>query len=125
MTLNEIIECIKEVKEDYWEDDGYGYAITADCQRTLTALDEAMERLEQTRWIPVGERLPNRDEYIKNNGLFIVTDGNRTYSEWYDIYDTLRFGEPTMGGFRVDCAVTAWMTLPESYKTGSEEIWTM
>ena len=22
MTLNEIIECIKEVKEDYWEDDG-------------------------------------------------------------------------------------------------------
>ena len=46
MTLNEIIECIKEVKEDYWEDDGYGHE-TSDCQRITTALDEAIERLEQ------------------------------------------------------------------------------
>ena len=84
MKLNEIIECIKEVKDDYWEDDGYGYA-TADCQRITIALDEAIERLEQTRWIPVSERLPevgsevlvcfdfkgNRSVYISN---FTVMD---------------------------------------------------
>lgn len=69
-------------------------------------------------WIPVSERLPSRDEYIKNNGLFIVSDGNRSYSEWFDIYDKQRFGEPTMYGFRVDNCVIAWKPLPEPYKGG-------
>ena len=70
-----------------------------------------------TRWIPCSERLPNRDECIKDNGLFIVSDGNRGYSEWFDIYDTQMFGEPTMTGFRVDRAVTAWMPLPKPYES--------
>ena len=73
-------------------------------------------------WIPCSERLPNHDEYIKNNGLFNVSDGNRSYSEWFDIYDKQRFGEPTMNGFRVDYAVTHWMPLPTSYKAESEEV---
>lgn len=69
----------------------------------------------QPKWISVSERLPYSHEYIQNNGLFIVSDGNRSYSEWFDIYDTQKFGEPTMNGFRVDYAVTAWMPLPEPY----------
>lgn len=52
--------------------------------------------------------------------MFIVSDENRSYSEWYDIYDKQRFGEPTMSGFRIDYAVTAWMPLPEQYKAESE-----
>ena len=75
----------------------------------------------EQRWIPRSERLPNHDEYIKNNGLFIVSDGNRSYSEWYDIYDKRKFGEPTMSGFRIDYAVTAWMPLPEPYQGGGSE----
>ena len=75
---------------------------------------------QELKWIPVSERLPNRDEYIKNNGLFNVSDGNRSYSEWFDIYDKRRFGEPTIMGFRVDYAVTAWMPLSEPYKAESE-----
>lgn len=71
----------------------------------------------EPRWIPVSERLPNHDEYIKNNGLFNVSDGNRSYSEWFDIYDKQKFGEHTMSGFRVDYAVTAWMPLPEPYES--------
>ena len=70
----------------------------------------------QPKWILCSERLPNHDEYIKNNGLFNVTDGNRSYSEWFDIYETKMFGEPTINGFRVDCVVTAWMPLPEPYR---------
>ena len=42
----EAIEELKILKEDYWEDDGYGYA-TAECQKTITALDMAIEALEQ------------------------------------------------------------------------------
>ena len=81
----------------------------------------AIEALgQEPRWIPVSERLPNNNEYIKNNGLFIVSDGNRSYFEWFDIYDKWRFGEPTMIGFRVDYAITAWMPLPEPYKADSE-----
>ena len=70
----------------------------------------------EQQWIPCSERLPNLYEYTKNNGLFIVSDGNRSYSEWYDIYDKRRFGEPTMNGFRIDYAVTAWMPLPEPWR---------
>lgn len=71
-------------------------------------------RLEQ--WIPCSERLPNEEEYRKNNGMFNVTDGNRSYSEWFDPYDKKGFGEPTMCGFRVDRCVIAWQPLPEPYK---------
>ena len=71
-------------------------------------------------WIPVGERLPDREEYIANNGRFIVSDGERSYSEYFDIYDKKCFGEPTMYGFRVDRVVAAWMPLPKPYKGGQE-----
>lgn len=80
------------------------------------AYQRAIDALEQITWIPVSERLPNHDEYIKNDGRFNVSDGNRSYSEWFDIYNTQRFGEPTMNGFRVDRCVTAWMPLPPSYQ---------
>lgn len=90
--------------------------------RQLAEWLKELKRLrEQTSWIPISERLPNRDEYIKNNGLFNVSDGNRSYSEYFDIYDTQMFGEPTMNGFRVDRVVTAWMPLPEKYKPESEK----
>ena len=69
----------------------------------------------EPQWIPVSERLPDHDECIKNNRLFNVSDGNRSYSEWFD-YDKQKFGEPTMAGFRVDYAVTAWMPLPNPYE---------
>ena len=74
------------------------------------------------RWIPVSERLPTKEEYIANNGLFIVSDGNRNYAEYFDIYDSKKFGELIVFGFRVDKCVIAWMPLPvEPYKAESEE----
>ena len=86
------------------------------------ALDMAIKVIEQeSKWIPVSERLPTKEEYIANNGLFIVSDGNRTYAEYFDVYNSMKyFGEPTMNGFRVDRCVTAWMSLPEPYKVESE-----
>lgn len=67
-------------------------------------------------WIPCSERLPSREEYQKCNGQFIVSDGNRTYATYFDIYDTLKFGEPTMDKFKVDKCVIAWMPLPAHYQ---------
>ena len=77
---------------------------------------------QEAKWIPVSERLPTKEEYIANNGLFIVSDGNRTYAEYFDVYSSMKyFGEPAMNGFRVDRCVTAWMPVPEPYKAESED----
>ncbi len=82
-----------------------------------------LELLEhEPRWIPVSERLPTKEEYIANNGLFIVSDGNRTYAEYFDVYNFMKyFGEPTMNGFRADRCITAWMPLPEPYESQEKE----
>lgn len=78
------------------------------------------EMIEQPQgeWIPVSERLPDKEEYIQCNGLFIVSDGNRVYAEHFDIYDKKCFGEPTIYGFTADRLVIAWQPLPEPYKQG-------
>ena len=71
---------------------------------------------QEPKWTLVSERLPTKEEFIANNGLFIVSDGNRTYAEYFDVYCSMRFGEPTMSGFRVDRCVAAWMPLPPCFE---------
>ena len=76
------------------------------------------------KWIPVSEKLPDKEEYLKDDGRFIVTDGNRRYQCIYDIYQgsfrTLVLF--TNGGiergwnFEEDKCVIAWQPLPEPYK---------
>lgn len=99
----------------------------AELKIDFTKMAKSFEKMAKERglfvgwWIPVSEGLPNHDEYIKNNGWFNVTDGNRSYPAWFDIYDTQKFGEATINGFRVDYAVTAWMPLPEPYNAENED----
>lgn len=62
-------------------------------------------------WIPCSERLPNKDEYLKDDGRFIVTDGNRRYQSHYDIYD----GNFNTCDFSIDNCVIAWQPLPDAY----------
>lgn len=82
---------------------------------------EIVKMLEQEpRWIPVSERLPTKEEYIANSGLFIVSDGNRTYVEFFDVYSPIKYF-CTMNGFRVDRCVTAWMPLPKPYEPQESE----
>ena len=77
-----------------------------------------------SKWIPCSERLPNKDEYLKNDGRFIVTDGNRVYQSIYDIYAShcfrtlVLFDFGSRSSFEVDNCVIAWQPLPEPYKEG-------
>ena len=90
------------------------------------AFDMAIQTLEQTRWIPVSERLPEEhicdDGYVEpSKDVLVVTDhneyavsrywGNRQskkddpnrYSDWVDVK-------------LVGSNVIAWMPLPQPYR---------
>lgn len=82
------------------------------------AIEIVQEVAKEYGWVSVQDRLPSKEEYQKCNGQFIVSDGNRTYATYFDIYDTLRFGEPTMEKFRIDKCVIAWKPLPAPYQKG-------
>lgn len=72
--------------------------------------------LNADKWIPVEERLPNKEEYIKSNGKFIVTDGNRVMVLHFDVYETKQFGVPQINGFCVNEMIVYWQPLPQPYK---------
>jgi hypothetical protein len=115
---------LDDAREDFMSDvyNTLDFLPTNDeANRIIDSFDRVTSGIKQEpRWIPVSKRLPDREEYIANNGRFIVSDGERSYSEYFDIYDKKCFGEPTMYGFRVDRVVAAWMPLPEPYKAESE-----
>ena len=68
------------------------------------ALDMAIEALERTRWIPVSERLPEKDKSV-----FVFTDCGET--------DFAYIGHTTghwfTNGMLLIPTVTHWMPLPE------------
>lgn len=103
--LEEAIQTIREFQEQ-----------NGSFQKTINALMGQIQEMEVQipKWHLVADGdLPTTEQYITNNGLFIVSDGNRVYSEWFDIYDNKLFGEPTIERFRVDRCVIAWMELPK------------
>ena len=103
MTREEAIKKIKIVVEEsvIFEDE-------------LEAFDMAIEALEQTRWIPVSERLPEDGEevlcFLESEEMAILFRRNNWGQyEWVD------------GGFATGSYdVIAWMPLPEPYKAESE-----
>lgn len=83
------------------------------------ALDMAITALQQTAWIPVGERLPDIDQSVlicTKDGQ--ITDGYRWNSEdWFLAWGEFN-GEHTGGEYN---QIIAWMPLPEPYKGGENE----
>jgi len=75
------------------------------------ALDIAIKALEQTRWIPVSERLP--DDYIHVLCQFTLGGMGECYLA-HGVFHVV-------GGLVMTCnEVIAWMPLPEPYKAESE-----
>lgn len=79
-----------------------------------------MKLLNELRWIPCSERLPNTEEWLKNDGRFIVSDGKRSYQSHYDAYKKVfgvsvnECGQRPM--FIIDRDVIAWQPMPEHYE---------
>ena len=74
------------------------------------ALDMAIKALEQTRWIPVSERLPEVD------GDYLVTF-KLSFMNFIEVCTFNKAGW-NKGGYD---DVIAWMPLPESYKVEKED----
>lgn len=71
-------------------------------------------------WIPCEERLPTKEEYLKDDGRFILDDGNKRYQGLFDIYDgKFKFSKHISGIndelFEDECVI-AWQPLPETYR---------
>lgn len=134
--LNKALDSVNKALEQTTSDDCVSrekvwYMITGgkyaneDYEQFIDRLVKELENMPPVTptqsWISVSERLPTKEEHIANNGLFIVSDGNRTYAEFFDVYNSMKyFGEPTIYGFKVDRCVTAWMPLPKPYEGGTK-----
>ena len=85
-------------------------------QMVNTALDMAIMAilaLEETRWIPVSEKLPDTEEDVS------ATDGVDIFVAYYYID---KWGSFDRSYNEYNNPVTAWMPLPQPYKAeGSDE----
>lgn len=78
-----------------------------------SALDIAIKTLEQTRWIPCCERLPEENIHVLCHFYMGgMAECYHAHGMWHIV-----------GGLRISCdEVVAWMPLPEPYKeVGNEE----
>lgn len=92
-----------------------------DVVRKLKELEaELVAERQKYRWIPVEERLPTQQEYLKDDGRFILDDGNRRYQGLFDIYDGKFKFSKHISGLRYelfeDKCVKAWQPLPAPYQ---------
>lgn len=117
--INLTIEYLKDMQEGYIEGEGFDrYPLPE-----WYALNNAIEVLEQTRWIPVSEKWPDPQE-----------NGDKDYSDWVQVTINLGKNNDPCTGLAYCCLskqkwyiegfvigeVIAWMPLPESYNTESE-----
>ena len=111
-------------------------ALLDDFRKTITEKSDTIDWLNMIArqkvvsmnddWIPCEERMPTKEEYLKDDGRFILDDGNRRYQGLFDIYDgKFKFSKHISGIhyelFEDNCVI-AWQPLPKPYmpKKGPE-----
>ena len=134
MTLDEAIKHCEDVEEEKRKDyeRACAYNIPSEgcleCAEEHRQLAEWLEELkqlrEQTRWIPVSDRLPepiNHREY-----LVTVAHYDPTYKGRFTMLDEYEARDETVAPYwgknreKDGTRAVAWMPLPEPYKAESE-----
>lgn len=115
----QVIKDIEDLKRSPWFRSGIGEISPDFAMRIRKDALETVEYLcikkqpKANKWIPVSERLPDAKEYCKNDGRFIVTDGNKVKQGLFDIYAD-GYNDPYWP--YQSCQPIAWMPLPEPYR---------
>lgn len=87
MTREEVIQILKILKEDYWDDDGYGHE-TKKYNDTMLALDMAIKALEQEPR-PMEKFESVKDHISKLAGDYKCWDNRLTWDEALELYRIL------------------------------------
>ena len=100
---------LKSTGKDYPYRDAYIPKMKEACEMAIHALEH------EPRWIPISERLPNKDDEVLVTMIYgDVTTATRynDKDEWFVDSDSNNAGTDE---------ILAWMPKPESYKAESEE----
>lgn len=98
-----ITEAIAWLNTDDYESVGYN-----------VALEMAIQALEQTRWIPCSERLPEESHAV----LVWCPERKNIYCACYEEKQWWIFGAYFK---KVELEVVAWMPLPEPYRESEDK----
>lgn len=111
--IEEQIRELREIAEMY---DGMdGGEILKESADTIESLYNKLNERSNNGWIQCSEQLPTKEECIKNDCRFIVSDGNRVHQGTFD-YEINHFVWHSCSGIQMDRVTIAWMPLPEIYK---------
>lgn len=87
----------------------------SDAVDTIETLSAKLQAANGSGWISISERLPTKEESIKNDNRFILDDGNRRYEGCFD-YIEKRFVWFNCDGMQTDKCAIAWHEMPEPYR---------
>lgn len=76
---------------------------------------ERSDRYYGGGWIAISDRLPTKEESIRNDNRFILDDGNRRYEGCFD-YVGNRFVRFNCDGMQTDECAIAWCEFPDRYR---------
>ena len=88
---------------------------------TVAAIEMGIHALEETKWIPCSERLPEESDYYMACVYDEEVDDYDYRKNWFahkDDYDTDESEWRELMPFE---RVTAWMPLPEPYREGGRD----
>ena len=122
--LEKILEEIDREVKEYMEID-FGDEYNAGIKDMAKMSKKIIRKHMNAGWIPVEERLPTMEEYQKEDGRFILDDGNRRCAGYFDVYTGRFYSYWHITAYRAELhennRIVAWRPLPEPYRTERSE----
>ena len=117
--LEKILEEIEQAKRESWYRLN-NYDVKNKLDGAINRIVDIIRKHMNDEWIPVEERLPTMKEYQKNDGRFILYDGNRRCVGYFDVYTGRFYSYRHITLYRAelyrDDKIIAWRPLPEPYR---------
>lgn len=108
--LHAILDELNNASNDFIQNIPNGDFLRGNINFAVLAKDIIEKYFTQmSPWVSVTDRLPTKDEYLKNDGRFIADDGNKRYQVLFDICSQ-KF---VNAGGKEDKCIQKWSMLPE------------